>query len=152
MRSLDYEQMFRRYVDAMNAALDDADTSGTIQSFYAETSLALSLDGRLQAATNAELGLILSQMQDLYRKSSMQAMTLGRVEATALEENHDRVVVHYIADYLARGATVPVPFSVTYLCQRRGEDAKIFAFIAGDEAALLRQYGVLDEQGGPTPG
>ncbi len=43
-----------------------------------------------------------------------------------------------------------IEFDVVYMLQRREGGPKIFAFVAGDEMALYRQYGLVDEEGKPA--
>ena len=76
---------------------------------------------------------------------------IDRIESEALYENHDRVRVFYVAGYKKKdGKTVSTPFDVMYLVQRRMEGPKIFGFITGDEMAVFRQYGLVNEAGEPA--
>ena len=44
----------------------------------------------------------------------------------------------------------PTSFDVTYMLQRRPDGPRIFGFVAGDEMALYREYGLVDEDGKPV--
>ena len=55
------------------------------------------------------------------------------------------------ADYRKKdGSQVSIEFDVAYMLQRRVGGPKIFAFVAGDEMALYREYGLVDKDGKPT--
>lgn len=150
MPTPDYQALFVRYADALNRSLTSSDEIDTIRSFYAETSLALGQDGSMKAASNEELGAILAHVHEFYIRIRVQSMAVERAEVTELAPRHHRVQVHFVARYLLRGDEVAIPFSVTYLCQEREDGPKIFAFIAGDETALLRQHGIIDANGEPV--
>ena len=48
------------------------------------------------------------------------------------------------------GMEVSIPFDVCDLIQRRSGGPKIFGFIAGDEMAVYREHGLVDESGQPA--
>lgn len=146
----DYHDVFVRYAHALNRSLAGSDEIDTIRDFYAETSLALGMDGMLKAAANEELGTILAHVHDFYIRVKVQSMAVERLEVSELAPGHDRVLVHFVARYLVRGEQVAIPFSVTYLCQRRTDGPKIFGFIAGDEMAVLKDHGIIDDNGEPV--
>lgn len=150
MAQPDYRAVFSRYADALNRSLAGSDEIDAIRQFYAETSLALGTDATLKAAANEELGTILAHVHDFYVRVKVQSMAVERVEVSELAARHDRVQVHFVARYLVRGEQVAIPFSVTYLCQQRDDGPKIFGFIAGDEMAVLRQHGIIDDNGEPV--
>lgn len=150
MPAPDYHALFVRYADALNRSLSGSDEIGTIRSFYAETSLALGQDGSMKAASNEELGAILAHVHEFYVRVRVQSIAVERAEVSELAPRHHRVLVHFVARYLLKGSEVAIPFWVTYLCQEREDGPKIFAFIAGDEMALLRQHGIIDDSGEPV--
>ena len=79
------------------------------------------------------------------------SMEIDHIECEVLCENHDRVRVFYVAGYKKKdGGTASISFDVMYLLQRRIEGPKIFGFITGDEMAVFRQYGLVNEVGEPT--
>jgi hypothetical protein len=147
-----YEVFFRRYVEAYQRSLAGSVDADTIRSFFAEAFLALGLDGTVMAGKNdASFEQTLVQGFRFYKAIGTTRMTVDRVETSPLHAGHDRVRVFYVAHYRRRdGSALSIPFDVVYLLQRRREGPKIFAFIAGDEMALYREHGLVDERGQPA--
>ncbi|TAJ60171.1 hypothetical protein [Brevundimonas sp.] len=150
----DYAAWFRAYADAYTRSLGGAVQVETIRSFFAETVLALGTDGSLNPADtggDAFAGM-LEGLYSFSRAIGTRRMEVERVEISPLYEKHDRVRVFYRADYARPdGSAVSIPFDVVYLVQQRAGGPAIFAFIAGDEMALYRRHGLVDEDGAPLP-
>jgi hypothetical protein len=78
-------------------------------------------------------------------------MTLLKIEVTPIDAFHDMVRPYFRADYRKKnGDDLSIPFDLAYTLQRREGGPKIFAFIAGDEMALYREHGLVDEEGKPA--
>lgn len=151
MAETDHNDFFRRYADAYNRSLGDRVDTTAIRSFFAETVLALATGGTVNAAANDEsMDALLQQMYSFHKAIGTRRMALDHVEVAALAEGHDRVRVFYRAEYQKKdGSRLTIPFDVLYLVQRRDQGPKIFAFVAGDEMALYRQHGLVDDKGNP---
>ena len=107
--------------------------------------------GKLQGANNETFEQTLQRGYGFYKAIGTTSMRIDRVEPEVLYENHDRVRVFYSAVYRKRdGTEVSIPFDVLYLLQRRSGGPKIFGFIAGDEMAVYRTHGLVDETGQPA--
>lgn len=152
MDTPDYEAWFRSYTDAYTRSLDGDVEVDTIRGFFAETVLALGVDGSLNPANTTDTAFadMLVQMYAFYRAIGTRRMSVDRVEVSPLYDNHDRVRVFYRADYQKPdGGAVTIPFDLVYLVQRRRTGPAIFAFIAGDEMAEYRRHGLVDADGRP---
>jgi len=58
---------------------------------------------------------------------------------------------YFHADYKKKnGEAQPIEFDVVYMLQRREDGPKIFAFVAGDEMAIYREHGLVDDEGRPV--
>jgi hypothetical protein len=150
MTEPDYDAWFRGYAEAYTQSLQDGAQIEAIRSHYAETVLALGVDGTLNAAeaTTNLLRPVLEHLFAFYVSIGARRMEIDRVEVTPLYENHDRVLVCFLGHYVRPdGSQLTIPFDVVYLVQRRTTGPVIFAFIAGDETALYRQYGLVDDNG-----
>lgn len=147
-----YDVFFRRYAETYQQSLGAHVETAALRAFFAEEFLALSLDGRVKAGKNDESFVAaLEQGFRFIKALGTMRMDVDRVESVPIHEGHDRVRVFYVAQYRRRDATdVTIPFDVTYLLQRREGGPKIFAFIAGDEMAVYRRHGLVDEQGHPA--
>lgn len=148
----DYEHFFREYAQAYERSLGESVDVGAIRSFFAESFISASIDGRVAAGANGEaFEQALKSGYGFYRAIGTTSMRVDRVEIEALCENHDRVRVFYCAGYRKKNGTeVSIPFDVVYLLQRRSAGPKIFDFIAGDEMAVYKQHGLVDDNGQPA--
>lgn len=148
----DYEAFFRAYAKAYERSLGGSVDVATIRSFFAEAFVSASVSGQVAAgANNATFEETLRKMYGFYKAIGTTGMKVDRVEPEVLYENHDRVRVFYSAGYRKRDGTVgSIPFDVLYLLQRRSGGPKIFGFIAGDEMAVYRKLGLVDEAGQPA--
>ena len=152
MDTPDYEAWFRAYAEAYTRSLDGEVEVETIRGFFAETVLALGVDGSLNPASTADKAFadMLIQMYAFFRSIGTRRMSVERVEVSPLYDNHDRVQVFYKADYRKPdGTALTIPFDLVYLIQRRKTGPVIFAFIAGDEMAEYRRHGLVDADGRP---
>lgn len=150
-QSFDYADFFKRYAKVFEQSLADRSHIPTLRSFFAEHFLGLSFHGTVEAGTNDEnFGRMLDEGYAFYKAIGTTAMRVETVVAQPLHRDHDRIEVSYTAEYRRPGGEqLSIPFSVVYLTQRRKDGAKIFAFIAGDEMELYRQYGLVDADGKP---
>ena len=148
----DYEEFFREYANAYERSLGESVDVATIRSFFAEAFISASVGGQVAAGANDEtFEQTLRKGYGFYKAIGTASMRVDRVEAEPLCENHDRVRVFYSAGYEKRdGTKVSIPFDVLYLLQRRSGGAKIFGFVAGDEMAVYRAHGLVDETGQPA--
>lgn len=72
-------------------------------------------------------------------------MTLLKVDLTPIDANHQMARVFYSSEYERHdGKLVAIDFDVTYMLHVENETPRIFAYVAGDERALLREHGLLD--------
>lgn len=151
MAAPDYEAFFREYAAAYERSLGDRVDVKTIRGFFAEAFVSASIAGEIAGGKNDEtFAETLEKGYAFYKAIGTEGMAVDHVEADALYENHDRVRVFYVARYRKDGTEITIPFDVLYLLQRRSDGPKIFAFIAGDEMGLYRQYGLVDENGEPV--
>ena len=64
---------------------------------------------------------------------------------TEIDGNHGMARISYSAECIRRdGENVTIDFDVTYLLQVSDRGPTIFAYIAGDEQAVLREHGLID--------
>jgi hypothetical protein len=152
MRQPDYEAFFRAYVDVFNRSTKSGVDVDAIRASYAEFFVSASAGGVVQGGANDEkYAEILRQGTGFYEAIGLQGMTLLKVETTPIDAEHDMVRPYFRAEYRKKdGKTVAIEFDVVYMLQRREGGPKIFAFVAGDEMALYRQYGLVDDEGKPV--
>lgn len=153
MDTPDYKAWFDGYADALTRSLSGVVEVDRIRGFYAETVLALGQDGTVVPATPADdaFAAMLKKMYGFYAAIGTIRMSVDRVEVDTVTPGHDRVRVFFRGDYRKPdGSPLTIPFDVIYLTQRRETGPVVFAFFAGDEMALFREHGLLDEKGEPV--
>jgi hypothetical protein len=151
MNAPDYREFFERYVDVFNRVLDGDAPPEQVRASYAEHFVSASAGGVVQGGANDErYAQVLRDGAEFYRLIGTQRMHLRGVEAMPIDDQHDLVRVRMKSDYERRdGHRFSLEFAVAYLLQRREAGPRIFAFVAGDEMALYREHGLVDEQGRP---
>jgi hypothetical protein len=152
MQQPDYEAFFRDYVGVFNQSTKSGVDVDAIRASYAEFFVSAGAGGVVQGGANDEkYAEILRQGTGFYEAIGLEGMTLLKVETMPIDAEHDMVRPYFRADYRKKdGKTVAIEFDVVYMLQRRGGGPKIFAFVAGDEVALYRKYGLVDEEGKPV--
>ena len=148
----DYEEFFREYAKIYERSLGESVDVAGIRSFFAEAFVSASVGGQVAVGANDEtFEETLRRGYGFYKAIGTTSMKVDRVEPEALYENHDQVRVFYSAGYRKRdGTEILIPFDVLYLLQRRIGGPKIFGFVAGDEMAVYRKHGLVDETGQPA--
>ena len=152
MESPDYEALFRDYAKAYERSLGDSVDVDAIRAFFAEAFLSAGVGGQVAVGANDKtFEETLRKGYAFYKAIGTASMRVDRVEPEVLYENHDRVRVFYLAGYRKKdGSEVAIPFDVLYLLQRRSGGPKIIGFIAGDEMAAYRSYGLVNDRGEPA--
>lgn len=139
----DLDAFFRAYAEAFNRALDGEPAFDAIMAAFAESFIGAG-PGAVNAGSNGDqFRAVLEQGYAFYRQIGTKRMSVRRVEVTPIDAEHNMARVFWRADYEKDGREIAIDFEVTYLLQTREEGPKIFAFIAGDEMALYRQYGLV---------
>jgi hypothetical protein len=148
----DYEALFRDYVAAYNRSLGDTVDVKAFRAFFAESFIGAGANGQVSVGRNDEsFAKTLQQGYAFYKAIGTRRMEIDLVHAEPLHEGHDKVIVSYRAHYKKKdGSRLEIPFQLVYLLQRREGGPKIFGFVAGDEMALYREHGLVDEQGRPA--
>lgn len=147
-----YESFFREYAKAYERSLGTDVDVDAIRGFFAEAFVSAGVGGQVAVGANDEtFAQTLKTGFGFYKSIGTTGMAVERVETEVLYENHDRVRVFYRAGYRKKdGTELSIPFDVLYLLQRRADGPKIFGFIAGDEMAVYRRLGLVDESGQPA--
>jgi hypothetical protein len=152
MQQPDYAAFFDNYVDVFNQSLGNAPDVDAIRADYAEYVVSAGAGGVVAGGENDDkYADVLRKGAKFYRQVGLQGMTLIKVEVTPLDPEHDMARPFFRADYRRKDDTaVSIEFDVLYMLQRREGGPKIFCFVAGDEMALYRRYGLVDEAGQPA--
>ncbi len=152
MQKPDYEAFFRDYVAVFDRSSTGEIDIDAIRASYAEYFVSAAAGGVVKGGANDEkYAEALRQGSDFYKAIGLQRMVLLKVLSTEIDADHDMVRPFFRADYVRQdGSAVSIEFDLAYLLQRREKGPKIFAFVAGDERALYRRHGLVDEDGTPA--
>ena len=145
------DRFFRDYVAAFNQALGPQPDPDRLRTFYADAFLVADPHGAQVGHNDETFARTLEKKFAFYRAIGTRRMRLVRIDRTPIDALHEMARVRYGAEYVREaGEAISVEFDVTYLLEHREGRTRIFAFVAGDELALFRELGLVDEAGNPT--
>src|SRR5262245_41919825 len=138
------EQFFRDYVDAFNRSLEGPPDLATIRAAFASCFVAAGPGGVSCGQNDESFTEALERGYAFYRAIGTRRMIFRKVTLTEIDTHHLMARVFYSSEYHRRdGEFVTIDFDVTYLLQLNGAIPQIFAYVAGDEHAVLRQHGLI---------
>jgi len=152
MQQPDYVEFFHRHADTFSRILTGELDATRLGDSYAESFVAASANGIVQAGHHDErFSEALRDSTEFYRRIGTRRMQVRGVQPQALDDEHDQVRVAFRTDHRRPdGHELGLEFEVTYLLQRREGGPRIFAFVTGDEMALYRAHGLVDDAGRPA--
>jgi hypothetical protein len=137
---------FRDYVAAFNRSLGESPDLETVRRSFAPCFVAAGPTGVICGQNDESFSEVLEKGYAFYRSIGTRSMTLLRVDLTLIDANHQMARVFYSSEYeRPDGDLVTIDFDVTYLLHIENGKLQIFAYVAGDERALLRERGLLAE-------
>jgi hypothetical protein len=140
------ERFFGEYEARFQRALEgEDDAEGTAYSFAA-CFVEANPQGVICGHNDDEFRAAIPQGNAFYRSIGTKSMRIGGLKITPIDERHAMVRVHWESRYEKLGrAPVAIDFDVVYLLQA-GPDGRprIFAYVVGDEQAVLREHGLLE--------
>lgn len=142
----DFDTFFHGYVAAYNRSLGERVDAKAIRSHFSESFIAAGPGSVMTGDNDETFSETLEKGYAFYKSIGTRKMDVTGVEVTDIDEGHYLAKVSYRAEYEKDGETIAIPFSVSYLLETREGRLKIFGFVAGDEMALYRQYGLLPDE------
>jgi hypothetical protein len=135
---------FDRYANVFERGLSGAAGMEEAAALYAPAFVAASPAG-VQAGTNdASLQQAMAQGYERYRALGTKAMRVRDVRLTPIDDLHGVAHVAWTATYARAGRPdVAIDFEVHYLVQERDDELAVFGWVSGDEAAALREHGIV---------
>lgn len=139
------EAFFNAYAARFNAALGGKDpdieaTTAAFASCFVEASPA----GIVCGQNDGQFRKAIPEGYAFYRKIGTRSMDIDALDVTVLDDLHALVKVHWKATYDKAGESLEIKFDVFYLLQEKAGQLKIFAYITGDEQAVLREHGLIE--------
>lgn len=132
----EYEKRFAEGL-AGNAVADE--TAKAFADFFVEASP----DGIIGGKNDQEFRDRVPQGYDFYRSIGITKMEIRQLDITELNEQHYMVEVYWESFYDKDGEPGSIEFSVIYFLQHLNGSLKVFAYITGDEQAVLKEKGLV---------
>src|SRR5262245_60095081 len=140
-------QFFRRYEQRFQRALDDPDDVDIdgITGAFAEYFVGSNPQGVRGGKNGLMYRLAMRRGFARYRKIGTVSMKVAALETTVLDKRHVMAKVTWDSRYRRRkdGAEVKIVFANVYLLRLQRGAPKIFAYVTGDEEALLKKHRLL---------
>ena len=136
---------FDQYAAEFNSMLADAAANTDMTRFFAAYVVEASPGGVVGIANDDQLGKLLGEGFAFQRSLGLKSMQIRNVNAIPIDELHAMARVDWRGDYLRNsdGANVVIDFTVNYFVQLNEPMPQVFAFVAGDEQAALRDHGLI---------
>ena len=140
----DFDRFFIAYADAYNRSLEGEVQDKAIRACFTDCFIAAGPQGSSCGDNDESFSRTLKEAYAFYRKIGTKRMNVRRVQATPIDPAHHLVRVFYAADYVKPdGEPLTIDFDVAYLTETHAGKTRIFGFVAGDEMALYKQYGLV---------
>lgn len=141
----DFASFFAGYVDAYNRSLGARVDTASIRGHFSESFIGAGPGTVMTGDNDESFAETLEKGYAFYKSIGTRHMAVLGLETTVIDPTHFLVKVSYRARYDKGGETIEIDFPVSYFLEMREGHPKIFGFVAGDEMALYRQYGLIDE-------
>jgi hypothetical protein len=135
---------FHLYASRFNTALNgSADLEGTANSFSGSFIGANPL-GVMCGNNSEDFRVALQQGYEFYKSIGINSMDIVSMETTILDDFHEMTKVHWRSNYTKNdNSKGSIGFENIYFTQTKGAESKIFAYITGDERAVLKEHGLV---------
>lgn len=132
---------FSRYALTVNNALfGDAVNAEVLKNSFAGFVVGANPLGIYGGANDDQFQKTIRGGIDFYKQIGIISMNISSIEITTLDHIHSLVKIFWKAFYAKDELSVEIPFEVFYVVQNGSTAPKIFAYITGDEQAVLRRH------------
>lgn len=140
----DVESFFAKYEAGFNAALGGHVDLKAIKALYSDQFIAASPRGVRAGTNDGSFDAAMSKGYQRYRDLGTKSMKVESIETHEVDDCHLMARVRWQSVYEKPGTgAIHIPFDVNYLLEHRENEIKVFAWITGDEEALLKAHGVM---------
>lgn len=138
------KKFFERYERVFNQALADDVNMEEVAALYAPEFIAASPAGVMAGKNDAQFKEVMAQGYERYRAIGTKRMQIRDMRLSSIDDLHCTAHITWRATYDRNGKPDEIiDFDVHYLVQIIDEKPKVFAWISGDEQALLRKHGII---------
>lgn len=136
--------LFERYERFFAKGLIDQVDADELTSLYTPEFIAASPEGVTTGKLDETLIRSMSAGYERYRAIGTKQMRVHSLRISPIDEHHAVAHVGWTATYIRDDLPeTTIDFTVHYLMQVRGDEAKVFGWIAGDEDAALKEHGII---------
>jgi hypothetical protein len=136
---------FNLYADRFNNAIngDTPDIERTAKSF-SDCFIAANPLGVTCDTNNEDFKAATSQAYAFYKSIGVTAMDIVLMDTTILDNFHEMTKIRWKCSYLKKdNSKGSIEFENFYFTQTKENEHKIFAYITGDEQAVLKEHGLI---------
>lgn len=137
------EQFFEAYEKRFAEGLAGNQVAEETATAFADFFVEASPNGVIGGKNDQEFRDRVPEGYNYYRTIGITQMQIRQLDITELNELHHMVEVYWESFYEKDGKPDSIEFSVIYLLQHRNGTLKVFAYITGDEQAVLKERGLV---------
>ncbi|PSL26720.1 hypothetical protein [Dyadobacter jiangsuensis] len=137
------EQFFEAYEKRFAEGLAGNQVAEETATAFADFFVEASPNGVIGGKNDQEFRDRVPEGYNFYRTIGITQMQIRQLDITELNELHHMVEVYWESFYEKDGKPDSIEFSVIYLLQHRNGTLKVFAYITGDEQAVLKERGLV---------
>ena len=145
-RKTGINEFFHEYEDRFNQGLHKELTSfKKITGLYADFFVGANPLGVSGSKNDEELADKMQKGYAFYKEIGITSMEIVSIDIKLLDEFHAMSTVRWRCNFVKKDNTDGnVEFDNIYFTQERENQHKVFAYITGDEQAVLKQYGLIE--------
>ncbi len=137
------EDFFDRYATAFKGGLEGSLDIEALRSLYSTQYIAAGPKGVMAGDNDEAFGERMLKGYEQYRQIGTRAMIITAVEVHPIDETHCLAHVGWNSEFEKDGRRIDVPFTNTYLLEQSDGILKVFGWVTGDEAQLLKDNGLI---------
>lgn len=140
------QRFFERYQRVFTSGLlGDLDIKDAV-SLYASDFIAATPAGVVSGRNDEHLEQMMAKGYERYRATGLKDMRLRAVRMSPIDPHHCVAHVGWTATYAREDhRDTPIDFEVHYLVQILDSEPKVFGWISGDEQAVLKEHGIVQD-------
>lgn len=139
------DSFFDQYRDRFNKAIkgDVSDIEGTAE-LYSDYFIAANPSGVYCGKNDKQLHEVMLKGYAFYKNIGITAMEIVSKEITLLDDFHTMTKIRWRSNFVKKDDLKgSIEFENIYFTQTRENQHKVFAYITGDEQAVLKEFGLI---------
>jgi hypothetical protein len=139
------EDFFELYCNIFNWAIkEDVPDIEQTAKLYSDCFIAANPAGVNCGKNDEQFRVAMLKGYAFYRNIGITSMKIVSKEITSLDDIHTMVKIHWKSDFIKKeGSKGSIEFANIYFVQTKEHKHKVFAYITGDEQAVLKKFGLI---------